>query len=66
NQDARRRDARNSGYKAKDNGRRPGKQEEFKALITLDREGIDWTAHAEDEEENFTLMALSNSGSDTK
>ncbi|GJX12800.1 ribonuclease H-like domain-containing protein [Tanacetum coccineum] len=66
NQDARRRDAGNSGYKAKDNGRRPGKQEEPKALVTLDGEGIDWTAHAEDEQENFALMAFSNSGSDTE
>ncbi|GKD54618.1 ribonuclease H-like domain-containing protein [Tanacetum coccineum] len=38
NQDFKRRDAGNSGYKAKENGRRPGKQEEPKALITLDRE----------------------------
>ncbi|GJR14337.1 ribonuclease H-like domain-containing protein [Tanacetum coccineum] len=41
NQDVRRRDTGNSGYKAKDNGRRPGKQEEPKALVTLDGEGID-------------------------
>ncbi|GJX57170.1 ribonuclease H-like domain-containing protein [Tanacetum coccineum] len=66
NQDARRRDAGNSRYTAKDNGRRPGKQEESKALVTLDGEGIDWTAHAEHEEENFPLMAYSNSGSDTE
>ncbi|GJW55987.1 ribonuclease H-like domain-containing protein [Tanacetum coccineum] len=32
NQDLRKRDAGNTGYKAKDNGRRPGKQEEPKAL----------------------------------
>ncbi|GJY85244.1 ribonuclease H-like domain-containing protein, partial [Tanacetum coccineum] len=38
NQDARRIDAGNSRYKAKDNGRRPGKQEESKALVTLDAE----------------------------
>ncbi|GKB19596.1 ribonuclease H-like domain-containing protein, partial [Tanacetum coccineum] len=66
NQDVRRRDVGNSVYKAKDNGRRPGKQEEPKALLTLDGESIDWTAHAKDEEENFALMAFSNSGSDTK
>ncbi|GJZ83062.1 ribonuclease H-like domain-containing protein [Tanacetum coccineum] len=66
NQDARRRDAGNSGYKAKDNGRRPRKQEEPKALVTLDGEGIDWTAHAEDEQEDFALMAFSNSGSNTE
>ncbi|GJT63884.1 hypothetical protein Tco_1015364 [Tanacetum coccineum] len=29
-------------------------------------EGVDWTGHAEDEQENFALMAYSNSGSDTE
>ncbi|GJY30311.1 putative ribonuclease H-like domain-containing protein [Tanacetum coccineum] len=66
NQDIRRRDTGNTGYKAKDNGRRPGKQEEPKALVTLDGDCIDWTGHAEDEQENFALMAYNNSGSDTK
>ncbi|GJX48864.1 putative ribonuclease H-like domain-containing protein [Tanacetum coccineum] len=42
------------------------KARESNALITLDGEGIDWTAHAEDEEDNFALMAFSNSGSDTE
>ncbi|GJS02644.1 ribonuclease H-like domain-containing protein [Tanacetum coccineum] len=56
----------NTGYKSKDNGRRPGKQEEPKALVTLDGEGVDWTDHAEDEQENLSLMAYSNSGSDTE
>ncbi|GJW58765.1 hypothetical protein Tco_0105496 [Tanacetum coccineum] len=45
---------------------RPGNQEEPKALVTLDGEGVDWTGHAKDEQENFALMAYSNSGSDTK
>ncbi|GKC07089.1 ribonuclease H-like domain-containing protein [Tanacetum coccineum] len=35
NQDSRRRDVGCTGYKAKDSGRRPGKQEELKALVTL-------------------------------
>ncbi|GJT07895.1 ribonuclease H-like domain-containing protein [Tanacetum coccineum] len=48
NQESRRRDAGNTGYRAKDNRRRPGKQEEPKALVTLDRERVDWTGHAED------------------
>ncbi|GJZ35081.1 hypothetical protein Tco_0580898, partial [Tanacetum coccineum] len=39
NQESRRRDAGNIGYKAKDNGGRPGKQDEPKALVTLDRDG---------------------------
>ncbi|GJV29915.1 putative ribonuclease H-like domain-containing protein [Tanacetum coccineum] len=45
NQESRRRDAGNTGYRAKDNERRPGKQEEPKALVTLDGEGVglDWT-----------------------
>ncbi|GJS79981.1 putative ribonuclease H-like domain-containing protein [Tanacetum coccineum] len=66
NQEARRRDTGNTGYKAKDNGRRPGKQKEPKALVTLDGDGVDWTGHAEDELENFALMAYTNSGSNTK
>ncbi|GKF44597.1 ribonuclease H-like domain-containing protein, partial [Tanacetum coccineum] len=53
NQDIRRRDAGNNGYKAKDNGRRPGKHEEPKALVTLDGDGVDLTGHAEEEQENF-------------
>ncbi|GJX38361.1 ribonuclease H-like domain-containing protein [Tanacetum coccineum] len=48
NQESRRRDAGNTGYKAKDNERRPGKQEEPKALVTIDGDGVDWTGHAED------------------
>ncbi|GKB55411.1 ribonuclease H-like domain-containing protein [Tanacetum coccineum] len=55
----------NTRYKSKGNGRRPGKQEEPKVLLTLDKEGVDWTNHAEDEQENFALMAYSNLGSDT-
>ncbi|GJY38232.1 reverse transcriptase domain-containing protein [Tanacetum coccineum] len=66
NQESRRRDAWNTGYRAKDNGRRLGKQEEPKALVTLDGERVDWTGHAEDEQENFALKAYSNSGSDTE
>ncbi|GKA35093.1 ribonuclease H-like domain-containing protein [Tanacetum coccineum] len=31
--------------------RRPVKQEEPKALVTLDGDGVDWTGHAEDEEQ---------------
>ncbi|GJS78510.1 hypothetical protein Tco_0728391 [Tanacetum coccineum] len=66
NQESRRRDVGNTGYRAKDNERRPRKQEEPKALVTLDGEGVDWTGHAEDEQENFALMAYINSGSDTE
>ncbi|GKA29959.1 hypothetical protein Tco_0716204 [Tanacetum coccineum] len=66
NQDSRRRDAWNTGNKAKDNERRSGKQEEPKALVTIDGDGVDWTSHSEDEQENYALMAYKNSGSDTE
>ncbi|GJX25663.1 putative ribonuclease H-like domain-containing protein [Tanacetum coccineum] len=66
NQNSRRKDARYTRYKAKDSGRRPRKQEEPKALVTLDGEGVDWTSHSEDEQENYALMAYNNSGSDTE
>ncbi|GJW72271.1 putative ribonuclease H-like domain-containing protein [Tanacetum coccineum] len=39
NQDSRRRDTWNTGNKEKDNGRRYGKQEDSKSLVTLDGEG---------------------------
>ncbi|GKE38248.1 ribonuclease H-like domain-containing protein, partial [Tanacetum coccineum] len=48
NQDSRRRDAWNSGNK---DGRRSGKQEDSKALVTIDGEGVDWTSHSEEEED---------------
>ncbi|GJZ84599.1 hypothetical protein Tco_0649938 [Tanacetum coccineum] len=54
NQDSRRRDAWNSGNK---DGRRSGKQEDSKALVTIDGEGVDWTSHSE-EEEDYALMAF--------
>ncbi|GJZ96874.1 putative ribonuclease H-like domain-containing protein [Tanacetum coccineum] len=60
NQDNRRRDAWNSGNK---DGRRSGKQEDSKALVTIDGEGVDWTSHSE-EEEDYALMACNSSGSD--
>ncbi|GJS02272.1 hypothetical protein Tco_0318780 [Tanacetum coccineum] len=59
-------DAWNTGNKDKENGRRSGKQEDSKALVTLDGEGVDWTSHSEDEQENYALMACSSSGSDTE
>ncbi|GJU50609.1 hypothetical protein Tco_1220164 [Tanacetum coccineum] len=66
NQDGRRRDAWNTRNKEKDNGRRSGKQEDSKALVTLDGEGVDWTSHSEDEQENYAFMACNSSGSDTE
>nr|GFA08076.1 ribonuclease H-like domain-containing protein [Tanacetum cinerariifolium] len=41
NQDSRRRDARNTGYKARDNGKGPAKQDKHKAMVTIDGEGVD-------------------------
>ncbi|GJY18046.1 hypothetical protein Tco_0389537, partial [Tanacetum coccineum] len=46
NQDNRRRDAWNSGNK---DGRRSGKQEDSKALVTIDGEAVDWTSHSEED-----------------
>nr|GEV82068.1 reverse transcriptase domain-containing protein [Tanacetum cinerariifolium] len=66
--DSRRRDAGNTGYKARDNGKRSTKQDEHKAMVTIDGEGVNWTGHAEDDTEDYALMALnpSNLGSDTE
>ncbi|GJR22825.1 hypothetical protein Tco_0971352 [Tanacetum coccineum] len=46
-------------------GIRSGKQEDSKALVTIDGEGVDWTSHSE-EEEDYALMTCNSSGSDTK
>ncbi|GKA01961.1 hypothetical protein Tco_0674626 [Tanacetum coccineum] len=51
NQHGRRRDAWNSRNKARDNGRRLGKQEKPKALVTVDGEGLDT-------EENIRFMKI--------
>nr|GEU42774.1 ribonuclease H-like domain-containing protein [Tanacetum cinerariifolium] len=58
----------NTGHKARDNGRRPAKQDEPKAMVTIDGEGVNWIGHVEDDTEDYALMAFnsSNSGSDTK
>ncbi|GKA33412.1 putative ribonuclease H-like domain-containing protein [Tanacetum coccineum] len=65
NQDSKRRDAWNSRNKDKENGRRSGKQEDSKALVIIDGEGVDWTNHSEKEEDDV-LMACNSSGSDTE
>nr|GEU32263.1 hypothetical protein [Tanacetum cinerariifolium] len=43
-------------------------QDEHKAMVTIDGEGVDWTGHAKDDIEDYALMAFnsSNSGSDTE
>nr|GEU29984.1 hypothetical protein [Tanacetum cinerariifolium] len=68
NQNSRRRDAGNTRHKSKDNERRPAKQDEHKAMVTIDGEGVDWTGHAVDDTKDYALMAFnsSHSGSDTE
>nr|GEY10786.1 ribonuclease H-like domain-containing protein [Tanacetum cinerariifolium] len=68
NQDSRRKDAGNTGYKPRDNEKRPAKQDEHKAMVTIDGEGVGWIGHAVDKTKDYALMAFSssNSGSDTK
>ncbi|GJY05808.1 hypothetical protein Tco_0371748 [Tanacetum coccineum] len=46
-------------------GRRSGKQEDSKALVTIDGEGVDWTSHSE-EEKDYALIACNSSGSNTE
>nr|GEW46859.1 ribonuclease H-like domain-containing protein [Tanacetum cinerariifolium] len=64
----RKRDAGNTRHKSRDNGRRLAKQDKPEAMVTIDEEGIDWTGHAEDDTEDYALMAFNfnNSGSDTE
>nr|GEW41532.1 hypothetical protein [Tanacetum cinerariifolium] len=68
NQDSRRRDVGNTIYKARDNGKRHAKQDEHKAMVTIDGEGVDWTGNPKDDIEDYALMAFnsSNFSSDTK
>ncbi|GJR45423.1 putative ribonuclease H-like domain-containing protein [Tanacetum coccineum] len=42
-----------------------GKQEDSKALVTIDEEGVDWTSHSE-EEEDYAFMSCHSLGSDTE
>ncbi|GJZ24199.1 ribonuclease H-like domain-containing protein [Tanacetum coccineum] len=68
NQESKRRDSGNIGYKAKENVRTLAKQDEPKALVTIDGDVIDWSSHAEKDIENYAFMAYStsNSGSDNE
>nr|GFA57454.1 hypothetical protein [Tanacetum cinerariifolium] len=61
-------DVGNTRYKARDNEKRPAKQDEHKAMVTIDGEGVDWTGYAEDDTEDHALMAFNSShlGSDTE
>ncbi|GJV61977.1 hypothetical protein Tco_1468077 [Tanacetum coccineum] len=62
NQDNKRRDAWNSRNK---DGSRTGKKEDSKALVTIDREGVDCKNSLE-EDEDYALMACNSSESDTE
>ncbi|GJU04416.1 ribonuclease H-like domain-containing protein [Tanacetum coccineum] len=63
NQDSRRRDAWNSGNK---DGRRSGKQEDSKALVTIDGEGVDWTIFTSKKKKIMHYGFANNSGSYTE
>ncbi|GJV47689.1 hypothetical protein Tco_1437901 [Tanacetum coccineum] len=64
--------AKNTGYKGRD--QRTGKQEQPRALLTIDAGVIDWSGQAKekyngrrsDEQENYAFMACNSSGSDTE
>ncbi|GJV78056.1 ribonuclease H-like domain-containing protein [Tanacetum coccineum] len=64
NQDSKEEDAGKNSPRNKD-GRRSGKQEDSKALVTINGEGVGWTSHPE-EEADYALMACNSSGSDTE
>ncbi|GKC32296.1 hypothetical protein Tco_1039590 [Tanacetum coccineum] len=53
--------AKNTGYKGRD--QRTGKQEQPKALLTIDAGVIDWSGKAEEEEEDHALMAFNSNSS---
>nr|GEU48733.1 putative ribonuclease H-like domain-containing protein [Tanacetum cinerariifolium] len=60
NQESRRRDAGNTRYKARDNERRPAKQDEHKAMVTIDREGSDTEVTSCSKECENTYAKLKN------
>ncbi|GJZ21850.1 putative ribonuclease H-like domain-containing protein [Tanacetum coccineum] len=61
-EDNRRRDGWNPGNK---DGKRTERKEESRAMVTVDGECVDWTAHSEDDD-NFAFMASNSSGSNTQ
>nr|GEX10160.1 ribonuclease H-like domain-containing protein [Tanacetum cinerariifolium] len=53
------RDAGNAGYRGRDNGKRPEKEEDEKALVVQDGLGTyNWSYQVEEEETVFALMAF--------
>nr|GFB03478.1 hypothetical protein [Tanacetum cinerariifolium] len=55
------RDARNAGYRGRDNGKRPTKEEDEKALVVQDGLGTyDWSYQVKEESTDFALMAFTS------
>nr|GEV47666.1 ribonuclease H-like domain-containing protein [Tanacetum cinerariifolium] len=60
------RDARNTGYRGRDNGKRPVKEENENALVVQDGLGTyDWIYQVEEEATEFSLMAFTSNPSNS-
>nr|GEX33990.1 ribonuclease H-like domain, reverse transcriptase, RNA-dependent DNA polymerase [Tanacetum cinerariifolium] len=58
------RDAGNAGYRGRDNGKRPAREEDKKALVVQDGLGTyDWSYQLEEEATEFSLMAFTSNPS---
>nr|GEW51046.1 hypothetical protein [Tanacetum cinerariifolium] len=58
------RDAGNDGYRRRDNGKRPAREEDEKALVVQDELGTyDWSYQVEEEATDFALMAFTSNPS---
>nr|GFB67261.1 xylulose kinase-1 [Tanacetum cinerariifolium] len=58
------RDARNAGYRGRDNGKRPAKEEDEKALVVHDGLGTyKWSYQVEEEATDFVFMAFTSNPS---
>ncbi|GKA09346.1 ribonuclease H-like domain-containing protein [Tanacetum coccineum] len=61
NQGNRGRDAGDTGYRSRDNSRRPAKEENAKALVVVDGAGgYDWSSIDQDEPTKYALMAFTS------
>nr|GEW49873.1 hypothetical protein [Tanacetum cinerariifolium] len=56
NQDSRRKDVGNTIYKARGNGKRPAKQDEHKAMVTIDGEDTEVTSCSKVSEESYAKL----------
>nr|GFC35849.1 hypothetical protein [Tanacetum cinerariifolium] len=58
------RDAGNAGYRGRDNGKRPAREEDEKALVVQDGLGTyDWSYQIDEEATDFALMAFTSNPS---